>query len=363
MWQRVLRGQLLYVVLGILIVFSYMRVIQLIRSGSMMPDTIARLTAPAIEPAAEGSAVPDDTLEWWPSTLEAEDIERAIEQDPVLGVSLSVLTLFSMGIMLWGFMLTASGLWTGRIRVVWDYASRQLPAWSFGELGRITVLALMVISVLPLIRAAIPFESSGIATASFLWIPVSMLILHTSVVLFILAFAVGKRRSVSRTLGFSSRRIWPSLALGFRSYVAVFPWLIVLLVLTVEVMRFFNYTPPLQPIQELIFGQHGPVVLGLTVVLACVIGPIAEEFFFRGVLYSAIRRRTSRVVAMLISGVLFALIHTNPVGFLPIMVLGCLLANLYERTGSLASSIFVHILHNTFLMSMALVMRRLLLSG
>ncbi len=268
-----------------------------------------------------------------------------------------------MGVMLWGFVLTASGFWTGRIRVVWDYASRQLPAWSFGELGRITVLALMVISVLPLIRAVIPLESFGTETTPFLWIPVSMLILHISVVLFILAFAVGKRRSVARTLGFSSRRLWPSLALGLRGYVAVFPWLIVLLVLTVEVMRFFNYTPPPEPIQELIFGQHGHWVLGLTVVLACVVGPIAEEFFFRGVLYSALRRRTSRVVAMLISGVLFSLIHTNPVGFLPIMVLGCLLANLYERTGSLASSIFVHILHNTFLMSMALVMRRLLLSG
>jgi membrane protease YdiL (CAAX protease family) len=63
---------------------------------------------------------------------------------------------------------------------------------------------------------------------------------------------------------------------------------------------------------------------------------------------------------MLMSGAAFSCIHTNPVGFLPIMVLGCLLANLYERTGSLASPLAVHILHNSLLMSLALVLRQLL---
>ena len=62
---------------------------------------------------------------------------------------------------------------------------------------------------------------------------------------------------------------------------------------------------------------------------------------------------------MLISGALFALVHSNAVGFLPIMVLGCLLAHLYERTGSLASPLAIHVLHNTFLMSTALVFRQL----
>ena len=101
------------------------------------------------------------------------------------------------------------------------------------------------------------------------------------------------------------------------------------------------------------------MVLALTLVLACGIGPIAEECFFRGVVYAALRRRTSRIVAILASGAIFALIHTNPVGFLPIMVLGCVLAYLYERTGSLASPLAIHILHNTFLMAMAMIFRRL----
>ena len=111
----------------------------------------------------------------------------------------------------------------------------------------------------------------------------------------------------------------------------------------------------------LLFQERAPLVFGLLVVLSCVIGPIAEELFFRGVLFAAVRRYLSRGGAILASGAAFSLIHTNPVGFLPIMLIGSLLAYLYERTGSLAAPIAVHILHNTFLMSIGLVVRWLVM--
>ena len=110
----------------------------------------------------------------------------------------------------------------------------------------------------------------------------------------------------------------------------------------------------------LLFLEQRPLVLGLTLVLACLVGPIAEEIFFRGVLYAALRTRTSRFWAMAASGSLFAVVHTNPVGFLPILLLGCVLADLYERTGSLLASITVHIMHNTLLISLGLTVKQLL---
>jgi membrane protease YdiL (CAAX protease family) len=42
----------------------------------------------------------------------------------------------------------------------------------------------------------------------------------------------------------------------------------------------------------------------------------------------------------------FAALHSNVVGFLPIMVIGITLTYLYERTGTLVSSITLHIIHN-----------------
>ena len=105
------------------------------------------------------------------------------------------------------------------------------------------------------------------------------------------------------------------------------------------------------------FEETRPGVLALTVLLACLIGPVAEELLFRGVLYPALRRRLSRVAAMLISGIAFALIHTNVMGLLPIVLLGVTLAYLYERTGSIAGPIALHMAHNTLLMALAMTYR------
>jgi membrane protease YdiL (CAAX protease family) len=113
--------------------------------------------------------------------------------------------------------------------------------------------------------------------------------------------------------------------------------------------------------QQILFSIQEPRVLVLVMILACVIGPIAEELFFRGVIFGALRRKTGRWAAMAISGAAFALVHTNVVGFVPIMALGCLLADFYDRTGMLLSPIAVHIVHNTLLMSLAIVFRQFLL--
>ena len=68
---------------------------------------------------------------------------------------------------------------------------------------------------------------------------------------------------------------------------------------------------------------------------------------FRGVLYSAIRQRGSRSLAMGTTAVLFALIHFYPVGFLPLIFLSLVQIVIYERTQSLFAPICLHALFNT----------------
>jgi len=345
MIQRILRGRLLYLLAGALIVFIY------VKAGPIGSPT----------PYEAAKAVPaDETLAWWPTGLDPAAFKDAVVREPFLGVTLSVLTMVMVGMGLGGMALSGWALWTGQIRGVFRASSRGVPPWSFGELGRIIALALMVASLLPLLSVAWHVQHPGGGDDRRLGMAVSMLFLDVFVILLILAFAIGKGPSVGMALGWSRSRLWPSITTGLRGYLAVFPWIFILLFIIVEVARSLGLKPPVEPIQELIFQEHRPAVLGLIVVLACVVGPVAEELFFRGVLYAALRQRTSRLAAVVISGAAFSLIHTNPVGFLPITVLGCLLADLYERTGSLASPLAVHLLHNTLLMSLALVFRRLL---
>ena len=348
MIQRLLRGQWLYLLLGTVVMVIY----------------IAGVPIEPLTPVGEPTELVrlEEPLEWWPKEIDAAALQAAVNKQPLLGVLLSFLTVFVGGMMAGGLACSWWGVLSGRVWSIWTFSARRPPAWSFAELGRIIALTIIAFSLLPLLRFAPFLRALGLAPASLLWVPLLMLLLDGFLVLTIFAFAAGKGRPAWKAVGLSTRRLLRSLAQGFTGYLVVFPWLFLLLFLTVELVRFFHLKPPIEPIQVLLFQQRDPLVIGLLVVLSCVIGPIAEELFFRGVLFAAVRRRFRRGTAILLSGAAFALIHTNPIGFLPIMLIGSLLAYLYERTGSLLSPIAVHILHNTLLMSIGLVVRRLLLN-
>ena len=316
----------------------------------------------ATQPASP-SKRSDASLSWWPTTGDLRTVEQSLREQPGLALGLVLLTVISVGMELGGIALFLWAMWTGRIRSLWRGAAHRVAPWSFGELGRVLLLGALVASLLPFVRVAILSYQMTWNLDTHLWTTVSMLFLDSFVIVAILAFAAGKARTAWAALGVSVPRARAAVTAGVRGYVAMFPWIFLLLFLVVELARRMGWQLPLEPIHELIFEERRPLVLGLTVLLACVVGPVAEELLFRGVFYAALRRRTSRIIAMVVSGTVFSLVHTNLVGFLPIAALGCLLAYVYEQTGSLISSMTVHILHNSFLMAMALAFRQLMMSA
>jgi len=355
MMSQLLRGWWLYIVLGLLVVMVYAW------SRAVMRVVPVEALLAHDGPSVASKQPAQQPLQWFPEELKLEELPQLMAQQPLLGVALSVVTAGALGLALGGFGLTLWGLWTGRARAVWRFPSHSLPSWSFGELGRIVFLMIVIAMLLiPVVVAVSLVGHHPVALDAHLRITVSMLVLDAAAILVVAAFAVGKGSSAWKTFGLSRRSLAPAISTGLRGYVTMFPWLFVVLFLVVNAAHALGLEPPIEPIQELIFQEGRPLVLGLTAVLACLVGPVAEELFFRGIVFSALRQRSSRTVAMLGSAAAFALMHGNPVGFPSILLLGCLLAYLYERTGSLASSLAVHILHNTFLMSTALIVRRLL---
>ena len=304
----------------------------------------------------------EETVEWWPQELDRAGLERLAMQRPHLALLLSLMTFGGGALGLCGLLVGVFGVWRGQLRSIWRFSSASLPVWSFGEMGRLLIITLLIAAALPLVYLAIGLHRDHAAFDPHLRISVSMLILDLIVIAAVLLFAAGKGYTVGDLFGHDRKQVASAMTTGLRGYLVMFPWLFVILAVVVEVARAVGWKMPVEPIQELVFQESRPVVLGLTTLLACVVGPVAEELFFRGVVYTAIRRRAPRFVAMLLSGIAFALLHANPVGFLSIMLLGCLLAYLYERTGSLASSLAVHIAHNTLLMTTALVFRQAMAS-
>ncbi|MCR9198368.1 MAG: ABC transporter permease subunit [Planctomycetaceae bacterium] len=86
---------------------------------------------------------------------------------------------------------------------------------------------------------------------------------------------------------------------------------------------------------------------------------VCEEFFFRGFLQNAVRQRTTAVVAVVTTGVLFGLFHVIVRDalmyerLLPSALMGMVLGIVFERTGSVLPGMLMHLCHNGFLVTVA----------
>jgi membrane protease YdiL (CAAX protease family) len=71
--------------------------------------------------------------------------------------------------------------------------------------------------------------------------------------------------------------------------------------------------------------------------VSALVSPVAEEVFFRGLLYRCFRNRLAVAPASVLVGAMFALVHTeySPAVLPELAVYGALLCLLYEHTGSL----------------------------
>ncbi len=83
---------------------------------------------------------------------------------------------------------------------------------------------------------------------------------------------------------------------------------------------------------------------------AAVISPIYEEIFYRGFLYRWLRTRMGLTGALLLSSLIFTIIHIPTYNVMPVNFFsGILFALAYERTGSIWPPVLIHGLTNGFM--------------
>ncbi|MBR5910475.1 MAG: CPBP family intramembrane metalloprotease [Bacteroidales bacterium] len=81
---------------------------------------------------------------------------------------------------------------------------------------------------------------------------------------------------------------------------------------------------------------------------ACIFGPIVEEIGFRGlVLDGLLKTRCRPWLAILISALLFALLHGLGANFVTALLFGILAGWLYWRTGSIIPGLIIHVTNNS----------------
>ncbi|MFK8043972.1 MAG: lysostaphin resistance A-like protein [Crocinitomicaceae bacterium] len=99
--------------------------------------------------------------------------------------------------------------------------------------------------------------------------------------------------------------------------------------------------------QNEVMGSLRGVKIGLALLFFAVLPAIAEELVFRGILYKILKDLSSRKhLAMILSAFIFAIFHFQILSFLPIFVVGYLLAYLYDKTGNIATGMLLHFLFN-----------------
>jgi membrane protease YdiL (CAAX protease family) len=220
-----------------------------------------------------------------------------------------------------------------------DGAAPRWPAWYAGIGFLVALIATMlVVGILAAATGATADDEDPTFTivATFLQ---GLIFIGTAVM-----FASFTRKPKPEHFGLRPTRLWPAAgwaALGMLTF-----YLLVAV-----------YSVVVQPDAEQTVAQDlgadqgtfGLIAAGFMVV--CV-APVAEEFFFRGFFYRALRSRWSPLGAAAIDGLLFGVIHYDFTGadalliLPPLGILGFIFCLVYERTGSIYPTIAMHSLNN-----------------
>lgn len=86
----------------------------------------------------------------------------------------------------------------------------------------------------------------------------------------------------------------------------------------------------------------------VNVIAIAIVAPIVEELIFRGLMLSRFQKGMPTIVAVILSSLLFGLVHGQILWMAYAFVLGLILSFVFIRTKSLVSSILLHFAFNSY---------------
>ncbi|MFH0839049.1 MAG: CPBP family intramembrane glutamic endopeptidase [Candidatus Omnitrophota bacterium] len=271
----------------------------------------------------------------------------------IIGTVLSF--LFGLGLLIYCMGQKMSGK-----RLIRPFIEdNETPAWGVGDILKIAVLFLFFGYSIHIVEAFSFWLFRIKVFDGNLFALINTALVDIILIFVILYFVRVKYKHTLRALGITVKNFLKAVLTGIVGYISFIPILIFVFILVIIFVNLFHYKPQPQPIFEIFFEEKRTMVLTYLIVLISIIGPIAEEIFFRGFAYGALKKKWGALTSALITSAVFASLHANIVGFFPIMVLGLLLVYLYEKSGSLIPSITVHVIHNAILAVFMLAIKEL----
>lgn len=161
---------------------------------------------------------------------------------------------------------------------------------------------------------------------------------QSMVMAFLVLFLVRRSGASLTELGLHRQNLRKNALTGFLGGLVLF---FLVTFLTVLLIYLTGRIPVPQEVARQLAGTP-PGRLIWPAVVVMIAAPVAEELYFRGMVYPLLRSRVGVDAAVLISALFFSALHFSIFGLAPIAIAGAVLALLYQKTGSLIAPIIAH---------------------
>jgi membrane protease YdiL (CAAX protease family) len=158
-----------------------------------------------------------------------------------------------------------------------------------------------------------------------------------------LLFANISARPLPEQFGLRATRFWPAVGLMAAAFAAFYAF-------TLVWVAILGVSPDDTKLPDELGVKDSTYALLAVAFLVAVVAPMAEEFFFRGFFYGALRNWRGPWPAAVLTGLVFGAIHVGSAEaafLLPLGFFGFSLCLLRERTGSLYPGIALHCMNNS----------------
>ena len=145
-----------------------------------------------------------------------------------------------------------------------------------------------------------------------------------------------------RALGFRKTPLLPAIGWVLLSIIVVF----IAEIIYSDVIQAFHLNLQTNATTLQQEAQREPVTVLFTLIGAVFVAPFCEEIFFRGYMFAGFLRGMPMVFAALLSALLFGIAHGDVGSFVPLYVIGVMLAIVRWRTGSIWPGMALHGLNN-----------------
>lgn len=181
----------------------------------------------------------------------------------------------------------------------------------------------------PILNASFSIISYLLAILLIIWLPPKI---------FKKKIAPSSRES----LGLSGLPTWTDIGLSPVGYVAS-------ILIAMGITALFNLIPWFNANEAQNLG-YSPYMMGFermaAFILLVVIAPIAEEIVFRGFLYGKLRIMVPKWVAVLVTSLLFGLVHLQWNVGIAVFSMSIITCSLREVTGTIYAGMLVHMINN-----------------